>query len=122
MSSLKKYGFQFLFSIATILLGLMLSATLYYFNLINTTTHSIIKIIILLIALFSNSFVLGKSASCKGYLEGIKLAVSIIIFFTILNLITARVFSIRTILYYLIISLASAFGGMVGISRKKESK
>lgn len=122
MSNLKKYGIQFLFSIAIILLGLMFSATLYYFDLINTTTHSIIKIIILLLALFFNSFILGKSASCKGYLEGIKLAIFIITLFTILNLITTRAFSIRTILYYLIIILASAFGGMVGISRKKELK
>lgn len=121
MLYLKKYGLRLIYTIMSILLSLLVVTTFYYFDLINGTTYSILKIIIILLNIFISSFILGKKAINKGYLEGIKLAVIIIPIFIILALITKEVFKLRVILYYLIIFITSTFGGMVGISRNKET-
>lgn len=120
MSNLKKYLIHFSITIVSILLVLLLTTTLYYFNIISPKTYNIVKLITFLLTLFINSFILGKKSKNKGYLEGIKLSTFIIIIFLIFTIIT-KSFSIKYLLYYLIIVITSSFGGMVGISRKKES-
>lgn len=120
MSNLKKYLIQFLITIFSILLLLTLTTTLYYFNILSPKSYNIIKLITFLIVIFINSFILGKKAKSKGYLEGIKLSLFIIIIFLLFTLFT-KSFTIKYLLYYLIILITSAFGGMVGISIKKES-
>lgn len=121
MSYLKKYGLRLIYTIISILLSLFLITTLYYFNIINGTTYSILKIVIILLNIFISSFILGKKATSKGFLEGIKLSVIIIPIFIILALLTNEVLKLRVIIYYIIILITSTFGSMVGISRKKES-
>lgn len=120
MSSLKKYAIQFAITMISILLMLLLTTTLYYFNLITPITYNILKIITLLITLFINSFILGKKAKSKGYLEGIKSASIIIIIFLVITLLTNKSFEFKYLIYYAIILITSILGGMIGISKKKE--
>lgn len=120
MNYLKIYGLRLTYTIASILLSLLFITILYYFNIIGGTTYKILKIILLLLNIFISSFILGKTANNKGFLEGIKFATIIIPIFLILTLLTNQTLQIKMIIYYLIILLASTFGGMVGISRKKE--
>lgn len=120
MNYLKIYGLRLTYTIASILLSLLFITILYYFNIIGGTTYKILKIILLLLNIFISSFILGKTANNKGFLEGIKFATIIIPTFLILTLLTNQTLQIKVIIYYLIILLASTFGGMVGISRKKE--
>lgn len=119
MSSLKKYLLSILITFLSIFLTLLLTTTLYYFNIISPTTYNILKIIFLLLSIFINSFILGKKALKKGYLEGIKLSLPIILLFLLTTLLT-KTFTFKVLLYYLIILITSSFGSMVGISRKKE--
>ena len=119
MSNLKKYLIQIIITFLTILLLLLVTTTLYYFNIVSPTTYNILKIIFILLALFINSFILGKKATKRGYLEGIKLTIPIIIVFLIITIIKSS-FSAKILLYYLILISTSMFGSMVGISRRKE--
>lgn len=122
MTYLKKYGLRLLYTIIFILLSLLLATTLYYFNIIEQNTYKVLKIIIILLNIFISSFILGKSAENKGYLEGIKLAVIVIPIFLILTILTNEVFKLRSLLYYTIITITSITGGMIGINKKKETK
>ena len=116
---MKKYLFSILITFISIIVTLLITTTLYYFNIINHTTYNILKIFLFIISLFINSFILGKKTSKKGYLEGLKLSLPIIILFLIISLITNN-FKPTIIIYYLIILITSIFGSMVGISTKKE--
>lgn len=114
---MKKYLFSILITFISIIFTLLFTTTLYYFNLINHTTYNILKIILLLLSLFINSFILGKKSTKKGYLEGIKLSLPIIIFSLIISLITKK-FKLTILIYYLIILITSIFGSIVGINKK----
>lgn len=120
MTYLKKYGLRLLYTIISILVSILIITTLYYFNIISSATYNILKIVVLLINIFISSFILGKKAVSKGYLEGIKLSIMIIPILLMLSLILGLSLKPRVIIYYLIIASTSIFGSMVGISRKRE--
>ena len=120
MSYIKKYGLRLLYTLISLLLSLLFVTTLYYFNIISTNTYKVLKVVVLLVNIFFGSFILGKKAKNKGFLEGIKFAAIIIPIFFILTILTNQTLQLRLLLYYLIITFSSILGGMVGISRKKE--
>lgn len=119
MSNLKKYIFFLSTTILSILISILLITTLYYFNIISPTIYNILKIIVLLLSIFINSFLLGKKAQNKGYLEGLKIIIPIIIIFSLIT-VFSKSFTLKVLLYYLILIMTSSFGSMVGISTKKE--
>lgn len=119
MTNLKKYLIHFSITIISILLSLLILTILYNCNIINETFYNILKLVTLLLSIFINSYILGKKAKSKGYLEGIKLFCLIIVLFLITSLFTNS-FKLKTIIYYLIILITSLFGSMLGINRKKE--
>ncbi len=120
MSNLKIFLIHFGITILSLFITLFFITTLYYFNILSPNAYNIIKFITLLLALFINAFLLGKKAKSKGYLEGIKLSLSIIAIFLLTALFTSN-FSIKLLLYYLIIAITTIFGSMVGISKNKEN-
>ncbi len=122
MTYIKKYGLRLFYTFLSIMISLLIITSLYYFNLINNNTYKVFKIIAITISLFINSYVLGKKAQNKGYLEGLKLSIIIIIIFFLTTLITKQPVKLSIIIYYLIISITCIFGSMVGISRKKQIK
>ena len=64
----------------------------------------------------------GKRALKKGYFSGIKIGLYLLIFSFIINIfLSQKVITFSQIIYYFILLLCSALGGMVGISTKKES-
>lgn len=120
MNYLKKYGLRLLYTILSILILLLLITALYYFDFIGSNTYKIFKIIIILVSIFISSFILGKNADSKGYREGIILAAIIVPLFLICAIIVNQTLKLKSALYYLILTMTSVLGGMVGISRKKE--
>ena len=73
MEIIKKYSFRFLYTILSIVLCIIIITTLYHFNIISSNIYQILKLIILLINILISGIILGKKATNKGYLEGIKL-------------------------------------------------
>lgn len=119
MTNIKKYFLAVLYTFILLIILFLINTTLYYFNILSPATYNILKIILLLISLFINSFSLGKKALKRGYLEGIKLSIPIIILFLLITLFT-KSFTLKVLLLYFILLLTSSFGSMLGISTKKE--
>ena len=110
-----------IYTIISLIVCLLLLTTLYYFNLINTNIYKYLKFVIIIINIFISSYILGKSATSKGYLEGIKNASIYIILFIIISLLINSSFSPKSLLYYFIILFTSTVASMFGISKKKKS-
>ena len=103
--------------------GMFLVATfiitiLNYFNLLSSNIITIIKLLIPIIAIFIVGFKLGTNSKQKGYLEGLKIGLTIISIFILLVLLLDTV-TIKSFLYYLILLLTSILRSMIGINKKK---
>ncbi len=122
MEFIKKYLKRTISTIILIAISLLILSTLYYFDIINNFLYEVFIIISLLLNLFIQTFILGKSCIKKGFLEGIKFNTIIVIIFTIINLLLKGEFGIRILLYYLIMYLTSILGGCIGISRQQKKK
>ena len=116
-----KYGKRILWMILSILLCLIIINALYYFNFISTNIYKTLEILIFLINIFISTFILGKSSSKKGYLEGIKYSLIIISIFIVLTLLINEPIKLKILIYYLIIIITSILGSTMGINRKKEN-
>lgn len=119
MNYLKKYGLRLFYTFLFLFLALFFITLLYYFNVINETFYKVLKLIILIGDIFINSFILGKNAQAKGYLEGIKLSLLIIVIFFLLSLFFKEPLKLSILIYYLIITTTSTLGSMIGIQKKK---
>ena len=86
---------------------------------VNSTITNLIIFISNILMFFIFGFKNGKKALSKGYISGFKMSGLFLIILIIINLFTARkIFSITTIIYYLILILSGVFGSMVGINKK----
>ncbi len=118
MELIKKYSFRFLFTILSMITCLLLITTLYHFNIISSNIYQLLKLIILLGNILISGIILGKKATSKGYLEGIKLGIFMIILFTLITLITGQGLKLKLLLYDSIILITAILGGMIGINKK----
>ena len=121
MKIIKKYLTTLLSIILSILLITLILTTFYYYDLISTDTYKFLKIGTLLITLLLNSIIIGKNSIKKGYLDGIKLGVLLIIFCTLVTIVNKSI-SIKLILYNIIILITTTFGSIIGINTKKIEK
>ncbi len=118
MNFLIKYGLGTLYTIAGVIVSLLVITGLYYFDLINDGVFTFLKLITIISSIFINSFLLGRKTDKKGYLEGCKFG-GIIIFLLLIPTIISGNFKIRVLIYYVIIIITAVLGSMIGISRKK---
>ena len=119
MTNIKKYTISTTLTITLILVLLFFITTIYYFNLISMKTFSILKLLVILISTFIASFLLGTKTKNKGYLEGIKQSLILIVIFLIPTIITSN-FNLKVFIYYLIILITGSLGSMIGINKKKK--
>lgn len=123
MNYLKNVGIAFIY-IISFLLGLTFISTLFnYINLFGNTFTNVVKVIIPIVSLFIGGFVIGKRTGKKGWLEGIKLSLIFLIILTLFNYLALDTsFSLKTLIYYLILVTSSTFGSMIGVNRYKPEK
>lgn len=120
---LKNLGISFLYTLGIFLIFTFLITLLNYFNIIGGKTLSVFKIVILVVSLFSGGFVIGKRSSNKGWLEGVKYGLFILILLFIFNYLAFdKSFAFKNILYYTITVISCIFGSIIGINTKKEQK
>ncbi|HIT38320.1 MAG TPA: TIGR04086 family membrane protein [Candidatus Onthousia faecipullorum] len=118
MDYLKKIGKVSLFTfISIIILGLLLN-TLYYFDIISNNVYNIAKMIIVLVILFINALLLGKSSDKYGLVEGLKLGGIFLLIMVILKITLNSSFDIRTLIYSIIVLLTTSVGAIIGINKK----
>ena len=120
MNYLKNVGISFIYIIC-FLLGLTFISTLFnYINLFGNTFINVLKVIIPIISLFVAGFVIGKRTGKKGWLEGIKLSLIFLAFLTIFNYLALdSSISLKTVIYYIILVIATTFGSMIGVNKFK---
>ena len=118
MNYLKNVGISFIYIIC-FLLGLTFISTLFnYINLFGNTFINVLKVIIPIISLFVGGFVIGKRTGKKGWLEGIKLSLIFLAFLTIFNYLALdSSISLKTVIYYIILVIATTFGSMIGVNK-----
>lgn len=110
-----------LFNVLELFVLIFLITILYYFNIINDKTFSILKLIILLFSIFINSFILGKNTKKKSYLEGIIYGIILITILLLITLILSKV-QIKLLVFYPLILLTSIFGSIIGGIKKIDQK
>ena len=123
MNYMKNLGISILISLGMIVVLTMLMTLFSYFDIFGKAFVSTMKIIIPILSFFIGGISLGKKSNQKGWLEGIKLGLILIIMILIFNYLALDWnFNLKNILYYLILMIGSIFGSMIGISRKKKEE
>ena len=104
------------------LLITLLATALNFFNIITTNTMNLFKMIIPVITILISGIYLGNKAKSKGWKEGLKLSIVIIILLLLIHLIWMRnTFGIKNIFYYSILMISSMVGSMIGINIKRKN-
>ena len=117
MNYIKNFSISFLYIIGVTIVLTFIMTLLNYFNIITGSVLTITKIIITFIAIFIGGFIIGKKSKTKGWLEGIKLGIIILIILSIINFLILKVnFEFRIILYDIIILFSCTFGSIIGIN------
>lgn len=101
----------------------VLSFILALLNLIGMSQGmvNILSIILMIGVFLFIGFKFGQTADKKGYIEGIKVGISLIFILIIINLLFYRTgFTTSRIIYYFVLILSSIFGSMIGINKKEK--
>lgn len=118
--NLLKYLKSLLYVFIPIFVFTIIITLLYYFNLLGSTAISYLKLFSILISVLIGGIYIGSKACKKGWLEGIKIGLEVIVLlFLISYLGFDKGLGIKTILYYILILTSSMLGSMIGINRKK---
>lgn len=90
-----------------------------YYDIVTNKLFKVIKVLIPSLALFIGGYKVGNNANKKGYIEGIKLSLIIIVILFMFSYLGFNAsFSISLILYYIILIISSMLGAMIGINKK----
>lgn len=90
-----------------------------YYDIVTNKLFKVIKVLIPSLALFIGGYKVGNNANKKGYIEGIKLSLIVIVILFMFSYLGFNAsFSISLILYYIILIISSMLGAMIGINKK----
>lgn len=117
-----KYLKSLAYIIVPILILNVIISILYYFNIINDNVINYLKLLVAAISMLIGGIYIGRESNQKGWLEGIKVGlIVIILFFIISYLAFDQGMNIKTLIYYFILLASSTLGGMIGINKKKRT-
>lgn len=106
-----------------LILGLLLISSiiiniLYYFDIINNNFIKYLKMILSIISFFIGGIYIGRKSISKGYINGLKLSLIIVIISLILGVIFNNL-KLSRIIYYILTTISITFGSMIGINKKE---
>lgn len=111
-----------LYILIPILILNIIMTSFYFFNIIENSSINYLKLVIVLLSMLIGGIYIGSKASKKGWLEGIKVGLEVIILlFLISYLGFDKGISIKTVVYYFLILTSSMLGSMIGINKRKSS-
>ena len=90
----------------------------YYYDIISNNIIKYIKMFLTIISFFSGGVYIGKNSNSKGYINGLKLSLIIVIITLILSIIFNNL-KVGRIVYFIITTICITFGSMIGISKKE---
>lgn len=118
---MKNKIFPFIYGIGIILIGALLTSILYYFNVTTDKLNSIFLYSVSILSFFVGSLKLGKELKYKGLVTGLIYFAILFIFMVFLsNVIFKESFSIKNVIYYLVLLIFSILGGVIGKNMKEE--
>ncbi|MBQ9013805.1 MAG: TIGR04086 family membrane protein [Bacilli bacterium] len=119
---MKKYVMPFLYTIGILLIGTLITSTLYYFNILSDKMYSIFLYLISIIGILMGSIKFSKLLNKKGFING---TIYFLILFILMIVISLIIFkskiSTKSIIYYFILLIFSILGGIIGKNTKKEN-
>ncbi len=89
-------------------------------NLIGIKSYRILILISMGITSLVSGFIIGRKTDKKGYINGLVLGLSLCLFFFVFSLLFKNQYKINTLIYYLIVTMFTTFGSMLGIQNKKD--
>ena len=120
LNKLKSYFKVILIGLLFMIAFAFLLGVLQNFNLFYGKVSEIFMFIYMAILFFIIGFLVGKKATRKGYLEGIKISLSLIFILIVINVLFYQTgFSLERTIYYFILILSSTMGSMIGINKKR---
>lgn len=119
---MKKYIYPTLYSIVIIMVGVLITSVLYYFNITSSKVNTIFLYIVSVAAIFIGSFKLAKEVKIKGILSGILYFVLYLLISIILSLVFFKTkITIKGLLYYIVLLIFSIFGAIIGKNSTEET-
>ena len=116
-----KYLKVLLYILIPLLVLNAITSLLYYFNITGDGIINYLKLFITAISMLIGGIYIGSHTNKKGWLEGLKVGIEVIlIFFIISYLAFDQGITGKTLIYYFIILASSTLGSMIGISRRKK--
>ena len=116
--NMKKYLKSSIYTLAIIVVSTFIITILNYINIINGTVLGIIHYIIPIISVVIGAFMLGKTSSRKGYIEGLKYAGLWSVIFLIVNVFIKEL-NVSSIIFFVILILLGVLSSILGINRKR---
>lgn len=117
-----KYLKSLMYIFSSIILLSIFIGTLSYFNILNGNLLKSFEIIAIILSMLIGGIYLGKNSNQKGFLEGIKIGLTIIFLLFIFNYFAFDIsLTLPSILFYLIILISSILGSIFGINKKSSN-
>ena len=117
-----KYLKSIAYILGSILLFSILIGTLSYFNLLSNNVIKVFELIAIIISMFIGGLYLGRLSNKKGFLEGIKIGIVVIVILFLLSYLGFDIsFSLNTFIFYLLIFISSILGSIIGINKKSSN-
>ena len=114
-----KYLKSILYIFISILLFTILIGTLSCFNILGNNPIKIFELIAIIVSTFIGGFYLGKNSTKRGFLEGLKIGLFMVIFLFCLKFFGFNEnFSISSLIFYIIIFISPIIGSVIGINKK----
>ncbi len=121
MNYLKNISISIGFIIFSLIILILFTTILNYFNIIGSSLCNTLKLLTPIISLFIGGFYIGRNSNQKGWLEGLKLSIIFLIILILFQYLAFdNKFEVKNILYYIIISISCVFGSIIGINKKRE--
>lgn len=119
MDNIKNYLIAIGYFLLVVAVFAIILTIFNYYDIVTNKLFKVIKALIPSFALFIGGYKVGNNANKKGYIEGIKLSLIIIVLLFIFSYLGFNTsFSISLILYYIILIISSMLGAMIGINKK----
>jgi len=97
----------------------MIYTSLYYFDVMGSNIFKWISLITMILSILIGCMYLGKNSKSKGWFEGLKIGLGVSLLFFMISFLGFESFSLKNIIYYLVIILTSMLGSMFGIRNVK---
>jgi len=116
---MKKYIKVLLYSLLTLLIGVLISSILYYFNIFNSKLNSIFLFLSIMLSIFIGSYKLSKILNKKGLLVGTYYFIFYFIIMMACKLIFKDKIIFKNIIYYIILLLVSVVAAIISKNKRK---